>query len=262
MGVLNVTPDSFSDGGLFVDPERALDQARRMTEEGADLIDIGGESTRPGAASVSEREELRRVLPVIRLLRRKLPVPISIDTTKAAVAAAALDAGAEIVNDVSAGSGDREMIPLIARTGAGIVLMHRRGTPRTMQRQPRYRDVVAEVRRTLAERIEIALAAGIRRESIAVDPGIGFGKTVDHNLALLAGIQELVGLGVPVVVGVSRKSFLGEILGVAVQDRVEGTLAASLIAVAGGARVIRVHDVLPTVRALRVAEAIWSAGRE
>ncbi len=262
MGVLNVTPDSFSDGGFFLDPERALERARRMAEEGADLLDVGGESTRPGADPVSEVEELRRVLPVIQRLRQALDLPISIDTTKAAVAAEALAAGAEIVNDVSAGSADPGMIPLVARTGAGIILMHRRGKPRTMQRRPRYGDVVTEVRRYLARRVEVALAAGIASDSIAVDPGIGFGKTVKHNLELLAGIQKIVGLGMPVVVGVSRKSFLGEILGLPVQNRLEGTLAASLLAVAEGARIVRVHDVLSTVRALRVAEEIWRARRE
>lgn len=261
MGVLNVTPDSFSDGGLYLNPERALEQARRMAEEGADLIDVGGESTRPGAEPVSPDEELRRVLPVIERLRTEVSLPISIDTTKAVVAAAALEAGAEIVNDVSAGTADPEMLPLIGRFGVGVIFMHRQGDPRSMQIRPRYGDVVAEVRQHLATRMEAALGAGIRWESIAVDPGIGFGKTVTHNLELLANLRTLVGLGVPVVVGVSRKSFLGDVLGLPVHSRTEGTLAASLLAVAEGARIVRVHDVLPTVRALRVAEAIWMARR-
>ncbi len=259
LGILNVTPDSFSDGGRFGRVAHAVAHARAMVADGADAIDVGGESTRPGASPVGEAEELRRVLPVIRGIRGL--VPISIDTTKAAVAAAALEAGAAIVNDVSGATLDPGMLGVVARHGAGIILMHRRGTPQTMQRLARYRDVVAEVKRFLSARIEAALAAGIQPGAIAVDPGIGFAKTLRHNLALLAHTSEIAALGFPVVVGVSRKGFLGKLLGQPPEKRVEGTLAASLIAVAGGARGIRVHDVAPMARALRVARAVWGAAR-
>ncbi|MEA2626370.1 MAG: dihydropteroate synthase [Candidatus Binatota bacterium] len=259
MGVLNVTPDSFSDGGRYADPGRAVERARQMADEGADLIDVGGESTRPGAPRVSLAEELRRVLPVIRAVRAELRLPISVDTTKAEVAARAIEAGAELVNDVSAGLGDREMLPLVARTGKAIVLMHRRGTPRTMQRLARYGDVVRDVKRHLERRVTAALTAGISRDAIAIDPGIGFAKNLRHNLTLLAHLDELATLGVPIVVGVSRKSFLGRLLGVPLEERVEATVAASLLAVQNGASIVRVHDVAPFARALRVAGAIWAA---
>ena len=259
MGVVNVTPDSFSDGGRFLDPEEAAAWGRRLAEEGADLLDVGGESTRPGAEAVDEREELRRVLPVLARLRGLRP--ISIDTTKAAIAAAGLDAGATVVNDVSGGLADPAMLATVADRGASIVLMHRKGTPRTMQRLARYRDVVEEVKRFLAERVEAALRAGIAPERIAVDPGIGFAKTARHNLLILARIGQITALGFPVVVGVSRKRFLGRILDLPVDERVEGTIAASLLAAAGGARILRVHDVKPLARAVRVAAAIWQAAR-
>jgi dihydropteroate synthase len=259
MGVLNVTPDSFSDGGRYLDVDRAVERARQMADEGADLIDVGGESTRPGAEDVPLAEELRRVLPVVRAVHAEVGLPISIDTSKAEVAARAIDAGAELVNDVSAGLGDRGMLPLVARTGTAIVLMHRRGTPRTMQRHARYGDVVLDVKRHLERRVAAALAAGVPREAIAVDPGIGFAKNLRHNLALLARLDELATIGVPIVVGVSRKSFLGRLLDVPLEDRAEATVAASLLAVQHGAKVIRVHDVAPFARALRVAAAIWAA---
>jgi dihydropteroate synthase len=257
LGILNVTPDSFSDGGRFEGVEQAAAHAEAMAAEGADVIDVGGESTRPGASPVGEAEELRRVLPVIRRIRGL--APISIDTTKAAVAAAALEAGAAIVNDVSGATRDGSMLRVVAQHGAGIILMHRRGTPQTMQRLARYRDVVAEVKRFLSGRIEAALAAGIARGAIAVDPGIGFAKTLRHNLVLLAHTSEIAALGFPVVIGVSRKGFVGRLLDQPAEQRLEGTIAASLIAVAGGARGIRVHDVAPVARALRVARAIWEA---
>lgn len=228
-----------------------------MAEEGADWIDVGGESTRPGASPVAEEEELARVLPVIQRIRGLRP--ISIDTTKARVAEQALEAGAVIVNDVSGATADRDMLSVVADHGASIILMHRRGTPATMQRLASYRDVVATVRRSLAARTEAALRAGIQRQAIAVDPGIGFAKRLDHNLMLLARLREIAALGFPVVVGVSRKRFLGRVLGAPVAERSEGTLAASLLAVANGARVVRVHDVAAMARALAVAGAIWGA---
>jgi len=256
LGILNVTPDSFSDGGRFVDVESAVAHARAMVADGADVIDVGGESTRPAATPVDAAEELRRVLPVLERIRGL--TSISIDTTKAAVAAAALRSGATIVNDVSGATLDPAMLRVVAERGSGIILMHRRGTPRTMDRLARYRDVTAEVKRFLSARIEAALAAGIPRGAIAIDPGIGFAKTLRHNLTLLAHVSELATLGFPVVVGVSRKRFLGGLLGPSAQARVEGTVAASLIAVAGGARGVRVHDVAPMAGALRVAQAIWA----
>jgi dihydropteroate synthase len=258
MGVINVTPDSFSDGGRFIDPEEAIAQGKRLLAAGADLLDVGGESTRPGAEPVGAAEELRRVLPVIRALAPQAPV--SIDTTKADVAAAALDAGAAVVNDVSGAVLDPEMLRVVAGARAGLVLMHRKGTPGTMQRLARYRDLVGEVRAFLAARAEAALAAGVPHGAIALDPGIGFAKTAAHNLRLLSRLEDIVALGFPVVIGVSRKRFLGEILGgLPPAERVEGTITASLLAVAAGARIVRVHDVAPMARALRVAEAVWGA---
>lgn len=258
LGVLNVTPDSFSDGGSYLDFERAVTYGTRLVAEGADFLDVGGESTRPGATAVSLDEELRRVVPVIRALRKEVEIPISIDTTKAAVAEAAIDAGATIVNDVSGGRADRRMLPLVARTGASVILMHRKGSPATMQRKPSYRDVVREVSDFLVRRVAAARALGIPRASIAIDPGIGFGKTPAHNWQLLAGVRALARLGFPVVIGVSRKAFLGKLLDVPASERVEATVAASLLAVERGARIVRVHDVLPMARALRVAKEVWS----
>jgi dihydropteroate synthase len=259
LGVLNVTPDSFSDGGRFSTPAAAVSHARGMARAGAAIIDVGGESTRPGARPVAAEEELRRVLPVIAAIRRLRP--ISIDTTKADVAAQALRAGAGIVNDVSAATADPRMLGLVAERGAAIILMHRKGSPRTMDRMARYGDVVEEVKGFLAARVDAALRAGIRRGAIAVDPGIGFAKNLAHNLTLLAHLDEIAALGFPVVIGVSRKRFLGRLLGEPVAGRVEGTIAASLLAVAAGAKVVRVHDVGPMARALRVAGAIWGARR-
>lgn len=263
MGIVNVTPDSFSDGGLFLEPGRAIEHARELVAGGADLLDVGGESTRPGARAVTAGEELDRVAPVLEGLARSLSgrvrrVPISIDTSKAAVAAAALDAGAEIVNDVTALRLDPELAGLCAERGCGVVLMHMRGTPRTMQENPVYTDVVDEVKRFLAERIEFAVAEGVAEERIWVDPGIGFGKTVDHNLELLRRLGELRALGRPLVVGTSRKSFIGQLTGREVGDRVGGTIASSVLALAEGAAVLRVHDVAELRQAVRVAEAIAS----
>ena len=253
MGILNVTPDSFSDGGRFLSPDAAVERALAMEKEGADIIDVGGESSRPGADPVPVEEELRRVLPVLERLRGKLRIPISIDTTKAEVAEAALRAGASIVNDISALRFDPAMAPLVAKFGAGLVLMHMLGTPKTMQQAPHYEDVVTEVRDFLAERAQYAQSQGIPREAIAVDPGIGFGKTVEHNLELLRRLPELVELGFPVLVGPSRKSFIGAILGLGVEERLEGTLAACAVAVVRGADILRVHDVKEVRRAADLA---------
>jgi dihydropteroate synthase len=256
MGILNVTPDSFSDGGRFLDPARAIEHGLALARQGAAILDVGGESTRPGAEPVDAAEERRRVVPVIDGLRAAgTRARISIDTSKASVAEAALAAGADIVNDVTALRGDPEMGPLIARRGAGCVLMHMLGEPRTMQRDPRYGDVVSEVARFLGERLDAAVGHGIARERIWLDPGIGFGKTVAHNLELLSGLPELGALGRPLVVGTSRKSFLGELTGRDFGGRVAATVATTVLAYERGARVFRVHDVAPTRDALITAAA-------
>ncbi|HOW96459.1 MAG TPA: dihydropteroate synthase [Kiritimatiellia bacterium] len=256
MGVLNVTPDSFSDGGRFLDPARALEQARRMIAGGADLLDVGGESTRPGAAPVPGDEEIRRVLPVIEAIRAESDIPISVDTAKAAVAARALEAGADVINDVTALAADPAMPAVAARYGAGVILMHMQGTPRTMQADPRYADVVREVRDYLAGRIAALAAQGLAPETLAVDPGIGFGKTLEHNVALLHDLDTLAGLGRPVVVGLSRKSFLGRITGREAGERLAGGLGAAAWAIARGAHVIRAHDVKETCDMVRVVDML------
>jgi dihydropteroate synthase len=253
MGILNVTPDSFSDGGAFADTERAVAHAQAMAAAGADIVDIGGESTRPGAAPVSAEEEIRRVVPVIEKLSG---LTISVDTMKAAVAERALTAGARIVNDISALRFDARMTDVVREAGAGVVLMHMQGTPRTMQVEPRYDDVVAEVRAFLAERIAFAESRGIKKSQIAIDPGIGFGKTVEHNLTLLAHLEMFCELGCPVLVGASRKSFIGKLLTREPQERLAGSVAVAVWAVTHGARIVRVHDVAETVDAVRMAEAI------
>lgn len=257
MGIVNVTPDSFYDGGKRFDSARAVADACEMVDAGAEILDVGGESTRPGAQPVSFDEELRRVLPVIRELRKNLNVPISIDTYKEAVARAALDAGADIVNDISALQFDPAMAALVAAEGVPLILMHMQGVPRTMQREPHYRDVVQEVRDFLADRVGSANQAGIDKERLIVDPGIGFGKTLAHNLALLKNLKSLKTLGQPLLVGVSRKAFIGKLLNTASpEERLEGSLAAAVAAALSGANIMRVHDVRETVRALRVADAI------
>jgi dihydropteroate synthase len=256
MGVVNVTPDSFSDGGAFLERDAAVAHGLRLAFEGADLLDIGGESTRPGADPVTEREELDRVIPVIEGIRAaNAGVRISIDTSKAPVAAAALDAGADYVNDVTALRGDPDMAPLVAERGVDVCLMHMLGTPRTMQSEARYDDVVADVKAFLAERIDAAVAAGIARERIEVDPGIGFAKTIDHNLELLHRLRELTDLGRPIVLGTSRKSFLGTITGRETAERMPATLATIVMGYERGAEVFRVHDVAPARDALAVAAA-------
>lgn len=259
MGVLNVTPDSFSDGGRYLDPGAAVAHAVEMEAQGADLIDIGAESTRPGAEPVGQEEESRRLIPVVKAVCRTVSVPVSVDTTKAAVARQALDAGAVLVNDVSALRFDSDMAPLIAETGAGLVLMHMQGTPKTMQQAPSYRDVIEDVRQFLVERIRTALDAGIAPEQILLDPGIGFGKNLEHNLMLLARLDILVALRYPVLVGVSRKAFIGQVLARPVDDRLMGTAAVVAVAVLRGALVIRVHDVAPLRDVVRMVEAIVSA---
>ncbi len=257
MGILNVTPDSFSDGGRYVNPDTAVRQGLELARLGADIVDIGGESTRPGSDPVSISDELARVLPVIERLAPQLQVPISIDTSKAEVARQALAAGARVVNDVSALLGDPAMARVVSEAQAGLVLMHMLGTPRTMQRDPVYGDVVAEVACFLRERLQAAESAGIPRERILLDPGIGFGKTHDHNIALFRRMGELARLGRPLLVGPSRKAFLGRLLEDAPPaERLEGTAAAACAAILAGARVVRVHDVAPLARVARVAVAL------
>lgn len=265
MGVVNVTPDSFSDGGLFFDAQAAIAHARELIGEGAEIVDVGGESTRPGAEPVSADEELRRVLPVTEGIA-DADAQVSIDTSKASVARACIEAGATLVNDVSALRGDPEMAGLVAESGAECCLMHMRGEPRTMQADPRYDDVVDDVRAFLEERMVHAVREGVREERILLDPGIGFGKTVAHNLALLARLDELTSLGRPLVVGTSRKSFIGRILAdaagrtepVAAAGRLSGTIATNVLAYERGASVFRVHDLAPVRDALTVAAATLS----
>jgi dihydropteroate synthase len=259
MAVLNRTPDSFSDGGRYLDDEAGLQHAELLVAGGADIIDIGGESTRPGAAPVTAAEEQRRVVPMVAELRRRHPdLAISVDTSKPEVADTALEAGADLVNDVTA-AGDGRMLELVARRGAAIVLMHMRGTPSTMQLDTGYRDVVAEVRDFLARRAAAAVAAGIPHDRVWLDPGIGFGKDVDGNLRLLAALPELAGLGHPVVVGASRKSFLGRLTGAGVDGRLAGSLAALIPAVGLERAVVRVHDPEPTRHFLEVASRLREA---
>ena len=261
MGIVNVTPDSFSDGGRYLDPAAAIAQARRLIAEGAEIVDLGAESTRPGAEPVPAEEQLRRLLPVVETLAAE-GACISVDTGSAAVARRALSAGAAIVNDVTA-LGDPEMARVVTAAGAGIVLMHMRGTPRTMQHEPRYEDAAREVTEWLGARLEGARRSGIEAERVALDPGIGFGKTARHNFELLARLEELVALGRPVVVGVSRKSFLGKppVPDLPPDQRLEGGLAATAVAVFLGAQIVRTHDVAATVRAVRIAEQLRAARR-
>jgi dihydropteroate synthase len=256
MGIINVTPDSFYDGGRRLDPDRAVADGVGLVEEGADIIDIGGESTRPGARPVSIEEELERVLPVIQGLRRAVKVPISIDTHKAPVARAALIEGADIVNDISALRFDLQMAVLVATEKVPVVLMHMQGTPRTMQRAPHYDNVLREVQDFLTAQVRIAVDAGVEPENIIIDPGIGFGKTLEHNLTLLRNLPVLAAMGRPLLVGASRKAFIGRILGVEAEERLEGSLAAAVAAVLGGAHIIRVHDVHETRKAIDVADAL------
>ena len=256
MGILNVTPDSFSDGGRFLDAGKAVARGEAMIAEGAELIDVGGESTRPGAAPVDEAEELRRVIPVVKALASRTGAVISIDTRKAGVARAALDAGASIVNDIEAQRTDPELWKAVAAAGAGYVAMHMQGTPQTMQADPRYEDVVGEVTGFFRERLLRLEACGVRPEQVLLDPGIGFGKTLDHNLALIRGLGVISTLGRPILLGVSRKSFIGRLFGAEPDDRLGASLACALWAAGSGAGMFRVHDVAETVQALRMREIL------
>jgi len=256
MGIVNVTPDSFFDGGRFCDPQRAVAHALRLVEEGADLLDIGAESTRPGALPVDEQEERRRLVPVVAAVAKAVSVPISVDTSKAEVAKAAIDAGAIMVNDVTALRGDSAMVGVVAQAGVALVLMHMRGTPDIMQHAPRYDDVVGEVAQFLAERVRYAIDQGVARDRIVVDPGIGFGKTLGHNLDLLANLRVFAELGYPVLVGPSRKGFIGQLTDQSVEARGWGTAGVVALAVEQGANILRVHDVGPMKDVAKVAVAI------
>jgi len=257
MGILNTTPDSFSDGGIFIDPDAAVEHALEMVEQGADIIDVGGESTRPGADPVSVTEEIRRTVPVIEGIRRHSGIPLSIDTTKAAVASEAIAAGADIINDISSFETDSGMVEVAASTGAGVVLMHMQGTPRTMQNDPVYDDVVLEVCNYLMARIDFAMQHGVACDSMVIDPGIGFGKTVEHNLELLRNLSELQHAGRPLLIGASRKSFIGRITGrTDPAQRLAGSLGIAAWAVAGGAHILRVHDVLDTCDVCRMLDTV------
>jgi len=256
MGIVNVTPDSFSDGGHFLSADSAVDHALRLAGEGADILDIGGESTRPGAAAVEETKEIRRVVPVIERLVGRTGVPISIDTQKPGVAEAALAAGAAFVNDIAANREDDAMWRLVAREKAGYIAMHMQGSPQSMQENPVYADVVNEVAAFFADRLERLQAAGVDPDQVVFDPGIGFGKTLEHNLALLGGLSGFTSLTRPILLGASRKSFMGRLLGIETADRLPGSLACACHAVSAGTQIVRVHDVAETVQAVRLMEAI------
>ena len=257
MGILNVTPDSFSDGGCYLDVQRAIAHTQLMVEEGATLVDVGGESSRPGALPVSVDEELARILPVICAVVNNTDVLISVDTYKAEVARQALEAGAHLVNDITALRGDVAMASVVARMEAGLILMHIKGTPRTMQQAPQYDDVVSEVRASLQESIRIAEEQGVAAERIIIDPGIGFGKTTAHNLEILKRLSEFRSLNKPLLIGTSRKSFIGNVLGLPINERVEGTAATVCWVIAHGADIVRVHDVKANVRAALMTDALY-----
>lgn len=257
MGILNVTPDSFSDGGLFLSQELAVEHAVRMQSEGADIIDIGGESTRPGAMKISAKEEIKRVVPIIEVIAKKVKVPISIDTYKSEVAKAAINAGASIVNDISGLRFDKKMPGLVARYKLPVVIMHIKGTPQNMQNNPSYKALIPEIIDYFAKSIEIALEAGVSNDKIIIDPGIGFGKTADHNLEIIRRLKEFEGFEKPILLGPSRKAFIGKILGgLPANERVEGTASAVAIGIFNGANIIRVHDVKEMSRVAGIADAI------
>lgn len=257
MGILNVTPDSFSDGGDYSGPNAAVDRALEMVAEGADIIDIGGESTRPGAAPVSATDEINRTIPIIETIRKHADIPISIDTMKSEVALQALEAGANIINDVSAFETDASMGEVAAQTGAGVALMHMKGTPKTMQDKPAYGNVVSDISAYLQARMDVATRHGIARDQLVIDPGIGFGKTTEHNLALLRGLPELATCGSPILVGASRKSFIGHVLGREnPEDRLAGSLGVAAWLVSQGAHIIRVHDVIDTCDICRLMDTL------
>ena len=259
MGIVNTTPDSFADGGKFLEPQAAIDHALQLAEEGADLLDIGGESTRPGAQPIDEAEELKRVLPVIKQLARQTDAALSIDTQKPAIAQAALDDGAIIINDIGANRQDPAMWQTAASAGVGYVCMHMLGTPATMQQAPRYEDVAAEVEAFFRERLDRFAAAGLATEQVALDPGIGFGKALEHNLALLGSLERFKKIERPLLVGASRKSLIGQVTQAEVNDRLPGSLACACRAAQAGAAVVRVHDVAATVQALKLWEAVARA---
>jgi dihydropteroate synthase len=261
MGIVNVTPDSFSDGGKFFDPDRAVAHGLELAAQGAEILDIGGESTRPGATPVSEEEELRRVIPVIEKLAAQAKVALSIDTMKPAVAHAALATGASIVNDIAANRDEGELWDVVANAGAGYICMHMQGTPASMQISPNYSDVCREVADFFRDRLRRLNDCGVAADQVVLDPGIGFGKTVEHNLQLLASLGGFTKLGRPLLVGVSRKSFIGKLLGAEVTDRMTGSLACTALALAEGANLIRAHDVAETVQAVRVVEAVLARKR-
>ena len=256
MGVINVTPDSFSDGGLYFEEERAVERGMELEAEGADIIDVGGESTKPGSEPIAAEEELKRIIPVISALRKRTSSLISVDTTKSEVAQAALDEGADIINDISSFRFDSKMLPLAAQKQVPVVLMHMKGIPKTMQDNPRYEDVVLEVKAFFKEKIQAAQEHGINKEKIIIDPGIGFGKGLKDNLVLINRLQTFEELGCPLLVGVSRKSFIGKILNLPAAERLEGTIASALLSIINGAHILRVHDVAAVKRAVLVAEAI------
>lgn len=257
MGILNITPDSFSDGGLYLEKSIAIKRAKQMVEDGADIIDIGGESTRPGAEPVSLAEELNRTIPVIESLAKEIKVPISIDTYKSVVAERAINAGASIVNDISGLRFDPKMAEVVAKYQVPVILMHIKGTPRNMQKEPFYENVIVEIKQYLEDSIKIALNSGIDKDKIIIDPGIGFGKTFEHNLEIINKLSEFSTLGKPILIGPSRKAFIGKILNDAPpQERIEGTAAAVAISIINGANIIRVHDVKQMVKVAKVADAI------
>jgi dihydropteroate synthase len=259
MGIVNVTPDSFSDGGKYLSPEKAIEHSLKLVEEGADIIDIGGESTRPGAIAITDTEEIDRVQPVLEGLAGRLTIPISIDTRKTKVAQMACEYGASMINDISGLRGEPKMAEVAARYKIYLALMHMRGTPETMQIGIQYADLIGEITEFLADAAQKAIEAGVSRDKIIIDPGIGFGKTVEHNFILIKKLDLLAKLGYPILIGVSRKSFIGKSLDLPVDERLEGSLAAAIYAALKGAAIIRVHDVLSTVRALRIVELIEKA---
>ncbi len=261
MGVLNVTPDSFSDGGYFLKPAAALDRALRMQEEGAHLIDVGGESSRPGSKPVTEKEELRRLVPVLKLLSKRIQIPISVDTYKTGVAHAALDLGASLINDIYGLKNNKALAKLIARYKAGVILMHMQGIPETMQKKPHYKNVVSDILKMLRASIELSLEAGIPRAGILIDPGFGFGKRFEDNLKMLEQFEKFSSLNYPVLAGISRKSFIGSLLGDPAANRLHGSLAAAAAVIERGAHILRVHDVLPHRHLAAVTDALHKSDR-
>lgn len=256
MGILNVTPDSFSDGGLYLDKEKAIEHGMQLIEEGADILDVGGESTRPGSDAIPVEEEIRRIIPVITEIRKKSDALISVDTTKSEVSRRALDAGADILNDISALRLDPEVVTLAAERKVPVILMHMKGTPKTMQVNPAYDNLLREIKSFFEERVETARSLGIQKEKIIIDPGIGFGKGLHDNLCLIRNLHFLEELDLPVLLGVSRKAFIGQILDLPPEERIEGTIASALLSILNGAHILRVHDVAAVKRAVLVAETI------